>query len=185
MPVPTSITDLSTTASSNPPAGSETPQEGDNHLRAAYSFIRQISDRFDGTSPANATVNNLTVNGVPSGNLLGSLYTPTLTEITNFGGAHSSAAKYLRIGSYIAVFGISTGTTSVSGIAQFRVSLPVASAFTAGSDCIGIAAGNSGVIRVPGDVTAHISADEAEVSIHQTSGSATWTVTYVFLYRVQ
>lgn len=42
MAVPTAITDLSTTASSNSPSGSENPKEGDNHLRAGYSFIRTL-----------------------------------------------------------------------------------------------------------------------------------------------
>lgn len=44
MPIPTNITDLSTTPASNSPAGSENPIEGDNHLRVAYSFIRQLYD---------------------------------------------------------------------------------------------------------------------------------------------
>lgn len=42
MAVPSLITDLSTTAASNPPAGSENPfPDLDNHLRAVYSFIAQ------------------------------------------------------------------------------------------------------------------------------------------------
>jgi hypothetical protein len=44
MPVPSAITDLSTTPASNSPAGSEAPTEGDNHLRTAYSFIRSLFD---------------------------------------------------------------------------------------------------------------------------------------------
>ena len=63
MPVPSSINDLSTTAASNYPAGSETPAEGDNHHRQAYSFIATLRDWFNGTSPANITVANLTANG--------------------------------------------------------------------------------------------------------------------------
>lgn len=61
MAVPTAITDLSTTAGSNPPNGSsDTPQEGDDHIRAAYSFIAQnyankatiASPTFTGTPAA-------------------------------------------------------------------------------------------------------------------------------------
>jgi hypothetical protein len=44
MPVPSQITDLSDTAAVNSPAGSEAPTEGDNHLRTAYAFIRQLYD---------------------------------------------------------------------------------------------------------------------------------------------
>lgn len=42
MPVPTAITDLSTTAASNSPSGSESPMPDlDNYLRAAFAFIAQ------------------------------------------------------------------------------------------------------------------------------------------------
>lgn len=44
MPIPSNITDLSTTPTSNSPAGSENPIEGDNHIRTAYAFIRQLYD---------------------------------------------------------------------------------------------------------------------------------------------
>lgn len=44
MPVPSAITDLSTTAASNYPAGTEAPNVIDDTLRAHASFIRQIYD---------------------------------------------------------------------------------------------------------------------------------------------
>jgi hypothetical protein len=40
MPIPTSISDLSTTAASNSPQGSESPTEGDNYIRALSSIIK-------------------------------------------------------------------------------------------------------------------------------------------------
>lgn len=48
MPIPTAITDLSTNPASNSPTGNENPIEGDNHLRTAYAFIRQIYDGSTG-----------------------------------------------------------------------------------------------------------------------------------------
>lgn len=42
MPVPSAITDLSTTAGSNYPAGSESPTTVDDYLRAHASFIAQL-----------------------------------------------------------------------------------------------------------------------------------------------
>lgn len=42
MPIPTSITDLSTTAASNSPQGSESPTEGDNYIRALSAIIAQV-----------------------------------------------------------------------------------------------------------------------------------------------
>jgi hypothetical protein len=43
MPIPSTIADLSTTAASNSPLGSEPPTEGDNHIRALASIIKQES----------------------------------------------------------------------------------------------------------------------------------------------
>lgn len=44
MPVPASINDLSTTAGSNYPAGSESPETLDDYQRAHASFIAQLRD---------------------------------------------------------------------------------------------------------------------------------------------
>lgn len=46
MPIPTSIADLSTTAASNSPQGSEPPTEGDNYLRALSAIIKQEHDNL-------------------------------------------------------------------------------------------------------------------------------------------
>lgn len=52
MPVPTVITDLSTTAASNSPAGSDPPgPDGDNYFRAHAAFIRQL---YNGTTSVSA-----------------------------------------------------------------------------------------------------------------------------------
>lgn len=48
MPIPTSIDDLSTTAASNSPSGSDSPTEGDNYLRAVQSVVRQVYDEITG-----------------------------------------------------------------------------------------------------------------------------------------
>jgi Chaperone of endosialidase len=44
MPIPTVITDLSATAASNSPSGSDAPSDGDNFLRAHGAFIKQLYD---------------------------------------------------------------------------------------------------------------------------------------------
>ena len=44
MPVPASITDLSTTPASNSPAGSESPTTLDEYLRTQAAFIAQLRD---------------------------------------------------------------------------------------------------------------------------------------------
>ena len=40
MPIPSTIADLSTTAGSNSPAGSDPPTEGDNYLRAIQAILK-------------------------------------------------------------------------------------------------------------------------------------------------
>lgn len=44
MPVPSNITDLSTTPGSNSPAGSESPSTADDYLRTYAAFIKQTYD---------------------------------------------------------------------------------------------------------------------------------------------
>lgn len=66
MPVPSTIDDLSTTASSNSPAGSEGPQEGDNYIRALSSFIALLRDKLNGTSNT-GTIKNGTFSGTMAG----------------------------------------------------------------------------------------------------------------------
>jgi hypothetical protein len=52
MPIPSSIADLSTTAASNSPLGSEPPTEGDNHIRALASIVKQVYEGNSDTSDA-------------------------------------------------------------------------------------------------------------------------------------
>jgi hypothetical protein len=66
MPVPSSINDLSTTAGSNSPAGSETPGEGDNYLRSHGAFIATLRDKLNGTSDT-GTVKSATFSGTMAG----------------------------------------------------------------------------------------------------------------------
>lgn len=61
MPVPASINDLSTSAGSNSPAGTETPSEGDNYIRTYGSFIAALRDLLNGVSASTVTVQNLSV----------------------------------------------------------------------------------------------------------------------------
>jgi hypothetical protein len=52
MPIPSTIDDLSPTAGSNSPSGSDPPTEGDNYLRALSAIIRTEHDNFTGTTGA-------------------------------------------------------------------------------------------------------------------------------------
>ena len=66
MPVPSSIDDLSTTAGSNSPAGSETPTEGDNYIRTHAAFIATLRDRLNGTSTYSPTFANVKLQNTTS-----------------------------------------------------------------------------------------------------------------------
>lgn len=66
MPVPNTIDDLSTTAGSNSPAGSETPTEGDNYIRTHGAFIAILRDKLNGTSDT-GTIKNATFSGTMAG----------------------------------------------------------------------------------------------------------------------
>lgn len=72
MPVPSSINDLSTTAGSNSPSGSETPTEGDNYLRTLSSFLALLRDKLNGTSDTGTVKNASFQSGSFSGTFAGS-----------------------------------------------------------------------------------------------------------------
>jgi hypothetical protein len=97
MPVPTARTDLSTTAASNSPAGSEAiGTNADDYIRAAFKFIREnyddvllratiASPTFTGTvtTPALVTTGSATLGDT-------SADTHTLAGIVTFSGASAS-----------------------------------------------------------------------------------------------
>lgn len=71
MPVPSSIADLSTTPSSNSPAGSETPSSTDDYLRTLSAFIKQAYNAAQGGTltwcgTSGGTANALTLTPSPA-----------------------------------------------------------------------------------------------------------------------
>jgi len=64
MPIPSAISDLSTTPSLNSPAGSESPALVDDYLRTHAAFIKQVSDSKDTLDAANVKLTgNQTIAG--------------------------------------------------------------------------------------------------------------------------
>lgn len=86
MPVPSAITDLSQTAASNSPSGSDSPTVLDDHHRAAYSFLAQHRDG-KGYS-LEATVASASTTDIGAVNSFFVQVTGT-TTITSFGTTYS------------------------------------------------------------------------------------------------
>ena len=95
MPVPASISDLSTTPALNSPAGSESPALVDDYLRTHAAFIKQVNDAT-ALKAADADVVKLTGNQTVSGTktfsspIAGSI-TGNAGTVTN--GAYINAAQ--------------------------------------------------------------------------------------------
>lgn len=64
MPIPASISELSTTPGSNSPSGSDSPSVLDDHQRTAYAFIKTLSDTKAATADAVLLTGNQTVAGI-------------------------------------------------------------------------------------------------------------------------
>lgn len=76
MPVPTNITDLSTTPAANSPAGSETPSLIDDYLRTQASFIATLRDEAKSRSFAVAAAGG-------TADAITATYSPAVTSLTN------------------------------------------------------------------------------------------------------
>ena len=92
MPVPSSITDLSTTAGSNSPSGSESPITADDYLRTISAFVATLRDG-KGQS-AEATVASAATADIGAASSPFVQITGT-TGITSFGTTYSGA-RYVR-----------------------------------------------------------------------------------------
>ncbi len=105
MPIPSTVSDLSTTASSNYPSGSESANQLDDYHRALCSIVRQVSDAKEDAGVAAtaitaernavATLTNKTlvtpVLGTPASGNLANCTFPTLNQNTSGTAAGLSA----------------------------------------------------------------------------------------------
>lgn len=118
MPVPATINDLSTTVGSNSPAGTETPKDGDNYLRAHASFIASVRDFTNGTTTC--TLKAPTITGTPTFSGAGitlttptlatpAISSPTISGTATFSGAITGATDLTTTGN--TVLGNATGDT--------------------------------------------------------------------------
>lgn len=186
MAVPTSIDDLSTTPSANPPDGNETPVAGNDHIQFAYSTIALLRDKLDGTS-ATGTVKGATFDGTHTfnagGNLLPSTYTPTLANVSGTSSlAVAGPWMYVRVGSILFVCGRATLTTTTTGLVTFSATVPVSSAFVASYQ----AAGSGtflGATYITAGVQAEASTSTVRIRFHSAAAESA-SITLIFGYIV-
>lgn len=182
MPIPTSFTDLSTTAASNSPAGGDTPAEGDNHIRTIYAFLRSIfSNSGNGWTAPYATTGALAA--LPT--LDSGTYTPTITAVANIDSTTAQTARYLRVGANVTVFGtVTVDPTSINTITTLRVSLPIASNLT-GNDLSGVVSvSTGGFTYLSGLVIPNTGVDAASIGYKTDSDNSAAVVSYSFTYTV-
>lgn len=74
MPIPSVVTDLSATAASNSPAGSDPPTEGDNHIRALASIIRQEYNDRKGVIGKGAVGDGVTIDQTAAASAVSAAY---------------------------------------------------------------------------------------------------------------
>ena len=162
MPVPSLITDLSTTAASNSPAGAESARGTiDDYLRAHASFIAQtragtsattytfsatgarIQGDFSNATLANRTAfqdkttnNGTSVYALPNG-------TSNAADFSAFNNSTPSSAAYVGVGITSTEASVYTSTTG-SGTQLpllFKVGAEVARLDTSGRLCVGVTSG--------------------------------------------
>jgi hypothetical protein len=159
MPVPASINDLSTTAGSNSPAGSETPAEGDNYIRSHGSFIALLRDKLNGTSNT-GTVKNATFSG-------------TMAGAASWAGLQTFAAGLASTtGTFSGAVTATTGTFSGAVTASNAVGGAYTPTATAGTNVSSATGGAARYIRL-GDIV-HVS---GAVTIDPTSASTSSSLT--------
>ncbi len=115
MPVPSTIDDLSTTASSNSPAGTDSPQDGDNYIRALSSFVAQLRDKLDGSSGSVTleapTINDPAITGTATAEVLSVSGMLTAEDLTVSSTATVTALNVLgdlTVGDELTVNGVAT-----------------------------------------------------------------------------
>lgn len=207
MPVPTTIDDLSTTAGSNYPQGTDVPTTGDDTMRALSAFVALLRDKLNGTS-ATGTVKDAAFSGTQtgaatwaalqsfsagisvsstSGNVYSSTYTPTTTAVANCSAVSPNGLfKYIREQNTVTVTGRITLTTISTGSTSVGISLPVASNFTLSTDCCGVAnQGRFGDVYVMLGIAADTTNDRAQLTFDTQSGGAGRDFFVHFSYEVK
>lgn len=114
-----------------------------------------------------------------------STYTPTLTNVLNTASSTSQVMNYMRVGNMVTVYGFFAATASTApNISQIRVSLPVTSNLTLGTDLAGSGSTASTAVRVPVWIDADTTNDAALVE-YLAADTASNNLFFSFSYLVK
>jgi hypothetical protein len=187
MPVPTLISDLSTTAGSNSPAGGDPPAQGDDHIRALGAFVAQLRDKHNGVDTSPQTIGgDLSVEGDFSAANYGSgVYTPTFSGLQNANTPSALKIYYQRVGEIVNVQGSFT-INVISGAAFFaraRINVPISTTFALAWDVTGSGGVEFGASVSGLRIVAVASTNLAEIN-WGTGFSGVHTVSFTLSYRV-
>jgi len=107
-------------------------------------------------------------------------YSPTLTNTTNIAASTTAVASWYRVGNIVTVDGsVQIDPTATGGIA-LEISLPVASNFSAITNCNGVA--NEPTATQVGGIKANVTGTATLVSVALNNANKTWY--YHFSYQV-
>jgi len=150
---------------------------GYSNSRAAFAFDgAPISG--DTLHVAPATVASAAIGYVASG-----VYTPTLTNGVNVAASTAYECHWTRVGKVVTVSGqVGIDPTAGATLTELGVSLPIASAFSAGRQLGGVAA-SEGAASLSARVTADIANDRASIAYTNTADVAArdWSFTFQYL----
>jgi len=132
------------------------------------------------------TPDALTVDGdLTAANVLSGTYTPTLTGVANIAATGALTCQYIRVGNVVTVSGAMTidPTSAGSTTTELGISLPIASDFTAGEQCGGVA-----INGLSNNQTAAIDADATNNRARMRwlsldAANRTWAFTFTYQIR--
>lgn len=155
------------------------------HGTDTMSLLALGASVLDLSSGLAAVTGSLSVTGGISGANIYNTYTPTLTAITNVTASSANVSGWIRIGNAVLVFAqISVTATAAAALTVIDLSLPVASALSAATQCVGTGSILTAGTEVAGvAISANATNDRARATFVSTSNAAR-TYTVVFGYIV-
>jgi hypothetical protein len=115
--------------------------------------------------------------------IVASIYTPTLTNVTNLDASTAFSSVYIQIGTRVIVFGMvqADATLAASAVTALGLSLPVASNFTSAAQLGGVAA--TGSVNMSARISADVANDRAQFDwLSQSTGNV--GLSFIFGYSV-